>query len=309
MPLSPEQENVTEVILKLTLTPPETIKIKKILVHNEDDQEIEVDADYGEEVTKETLKVDSTTLGEEGENDESITVILEKKNEQAGEEPDTFSEDISLIRVDTLAKHLEVVTKKIHSEGRHEHDIGSNHPDAQNGGAHEKLFYFPQSGDLNSVSCIGYPNYVLRHGLQKWRGDYDAIKGPPHKIPGAALTSGVNYAESLSQVDGWNIYYVCLDNTLLENQIPHNVLDKMNIFGNFRNLNNDPALKNQLIALLNTSDYIYLLKHEATHVGNSLSGVAYEAHWANVGDAVFDNAASSLDFIGQFGFIAVPPQN
>ncbi len=201
------------------------------------------------------------------------------------------------VRVDTLAKHLEVITKKIHFEGRHEHDIGSEHPNAQNGDAYLKKFYFPQSNNLNAVSCIGYPNYVLRHGLQKWRGDYDAINGPPHKIPLADETSGVNYAESLSQVDGWKIYYVCVNDVKVEDQKPENVLDKMNISGDYRNLNTDTAVKNQLVALLDSSEYVYLLKHEATHVGNSLFGVAYEAHWKSVGDAIFDNETSSLDFI------------
>jgi len=297
---------VTEVTATLKLSPPPKVKVVAVEVDNVAEQRIEVNGGYGAAVTVPGLKFDATTLAAAELNDEAITVFFEAEPEGSSETAEGFEEPIPLWRVDTISKHLAFVTKKILEEGQHQFDEGSQYvPQSPNSG--ELIFYFPQSDSAKArISCLGYAVHVLRHGLQKWRGDYAAIN-PLVDIQGVAASSGIRYIESLAQQDGWSVYYVSKDDTPPENRAPMNTLDKLSITESIVNIDTDPVMTAKVQALLAAAPYGVVIKDSGTHIGNFAENVVYESHWTETGDAIFDRTATFNNFIGGYGFLAIPP--
>ena len=297
---------VAEVTAILKLTPPPKVKVVAVEVDNVPEQRIEVNGGYGQAVTVPGLKFDATTLAAAELNEEAITVFFKSKPEGTSETAEGFEENIPLWRVDTISKHLAFITKKILEEGQHDFDEGSEYlPQSPNSG--ELKFYFPQSGGAKArISCLGYAVHVLRHGLQKWRGDYTAIKTLV-QVQGVAATSGVLYAESLVQNDGWTLYYISKDSTPPENRPPNHVLDKLTLTGIIVDIDSDPEKLTQLQELLAATTYGIVLKESGSHIGNFTENSVYESHWTETGDSIYDKSATFNNFIGDYGFLAIPP--
>ena len=294
---------IAKVQLSLKITPPAGAKITRVSIKNAANTKVTANTDYGKPFTTTGLSADATTLSQSGEIADAITVNIQHK--KAGVEGSTTASfQIPLVRVDTLSDTLILCTKKIKEEGQHENEYGSELKES--GAIERQLYFLPQKGEKVSISCIGHCLHALRHGYQKWDG-VDA-KVSITKLDDMVEGSAIGFLQTLAN-KGWTIYYISKDATTRSGRPGRKVIEQLMPCTDVLNcaVQGSPG-QNQLNALC-ALPWAFIVEASGLHVGMSLSGTLYEAHYLKTGDDIYDNRLKAKDFVlsQDFGFIAVPP--